>query len=228
MSNFWKVFVAVIITLIIAGGGGWYGANYFADKKLSDKDDQIASTQKALDATNAKLKTATATTSTTKTIDATADWKTYTNSTYGFSFKYPSDWTLKTGSADSLLSINLSSAINEVNGKCRTSGCDLPNTMLLNVFSNITALDTQSTSIKGYLDKKAALADPVYTSVTATTIGNISGYQAKMGPNQIGGGRIFYADLADGKVMNAWFYEADSDAGANITDQIISTFQFTK
>ncbi len=29
-------------------------------------------------------------------VDATADWKTYTDSTHGFSFKYPTNWTLDT------------------------------------------------------------------------------------------------------------------------------------
>lgn len=31
----------------------------------------------------------------TPTIDVTADWKTYTNTTYGYSFKYPNMWTLE-------------------------------------------------------------------------------------------------------------------------------------
>lgn len=48
---------------------------------------------------NIKHKTATpATTPTTTSTSATADWKTYTNSTYGFSFKYPKDWTVKESS----------------------------------------------------------------------------------------------------------------------------------
>ncbi len=33
-------------------------------------------------------------TSTFSTSDATADWKTYTNLTYGFSFKYPKEWSV--------------------------------------------------------------------------------------------------------------------------------------
>lgn len=35
------------------------------------------------------------TTSQTTTADATADWQTYTNTEYGFSFKYPKDWAVK-------------------------------------------------------------------------------------------------------------------------------------
>ena len=33
-----------------------------------------------------------ATKTTTTTADETKDWNTYTNDTYGFSFKYPKDW----------------------------------------------------------------------------------------------------------------------------------------
>ena len=39
--------------------------------------------------------TPTTTVTPTTTTDATTGWKTYTNSTYGFSIKYPSSWTVK-------------------------------------------------------------------------------------------------------------------------------------
>jgi len=36
-------------------------------------------------------------------IDPTADWQTYTNSTYGFNFKYPKDWFADTSNSDSIV-----------------------------------------------------------------------------------------------------------------------------
>lgn len=47
---------------------------------------------------SSKTATTTATTSVSPaaspSADVTANWKTYTNDTYGFSFKYPSDWSI--------------------------------------------------------------------------------------------------------------------------------------
>lgn len=159
--------------------------------------------------------------------DATADWQTYTNSTYGFSFKYPTDWTINIVN-NQLLSLGLNSTENEKNGSCRVSGCDLPNSMSVNLIKNVAELDSQSTSLKNYLDKKASLSDPVYTDVKEVSFGNKTGYQAKLGPNQFGGGKAYFYSFPDGEILKAWFFEEDKDTNADETSKIISTFQFTK
>lgn len=167
------------------------------------------------------------TTTKTTTTDATADWKTYTNDTYGFSFKYPKDWTADKGvnAQNELLSVGLILTTD----KDKLTDTDNPGLAQVHIFSKIKDLDTQNqnpTSIKDYLDKYAKLADPVYIGVTAKTIGGLSGYEAKMGPNQFGGGSVYFVTLNDGKILELRTFNTGIT-----TDQIkniLSTFTFTK
>ncbi len=78
-----KTWLLVLITVIVTGGAVGGGIYYYLDQN-SDKD--IAALQTQLDA----LKKPAATT----VVDSTADWKTYTSTKYGFSAKYPKDWTV--------------------------------------------------------------------------------------------------------------------------------------
>jgi len=85
----------VLITILVAlvfGGGAYYYLNNKAEKEKKDLNSQITDLQKEI----ATLKAAStaATTTPTATADETAGWKTYTNTTYGFSFKYPADYNL--------------------------------------------------------------------------------------------------------------------------------------
>ncbi len=86
-----KVFAAVgliLIGVIIAVAGIWYyvenqtRTNNTADTAV----DETTTTKVSTSSTKAETKTEEKT-------DKTADWKTYTNSTYGFSIKYPTDWS---------------------------------------------------------------------------------------------------------------------------------------
>ncbi len=87
MSNFWKIFITIIITAAIIGGGGYW----YMNKKANDDKAKLQSQIDDLNKQVAELK---ATSSTSATTDETANWKTYTNSTYGFSFKYPANFTV--------------------------------------------------------------------------------------------------------------------------------------
>jgi hypothetical protein len=63
---------------------------------------ELFGTQKAEDSTTIKVATNSAKKATgSATKDETADWKTYTNNTYRFSFKYPDSWEQKTTTTDS-------------------------------------------------------------------------------------------------------------------------------
>lgn len=54
----------------------------------------VGSEQEATEEVAPSVKDETEETATTETTtDETADWKTYTNATYNYSYKYPSDWT---------------------------------------------------------------------------------------------------------------------------------------
>ncbi|HLC44068.1 MAG TPA: PsbP-related protein [Patescibacteria group bacterium] len=95
-----KPWLKVLITIIITGGIVGSVTYYLVQKKATtDKNSlqsQIDDLNKKLAATNAAITAATSTTSTTSsttaTTDPTAEWKTYTNTTYRFSFKYPSTY----------------------------------------------------------------------------------------------------------------------------------------
>lgn len=91
MKTFWIVLITVIITGGIIGGGGYY---YLNSKSVKEKDDL----QSQIDDLNAKIaaaQTALSTTSTgttSITADATAGWKTYTNTKYGFTLTFTDKW----------------------------------------------------------------------------------------------------------------------------------------
>ncbi len=80
MSSFWKVFITAFVSTVIVGGITFYFMNQklIADNK--DKDAKIADLTKQV--------------TDLKDIDTTS-WKTYTNSKYGYSFKYPNDFIVE-------------------------------------------------------------------------------------------------------------------------------------
>lgn len=91
MSSFWKVFIGIAVTLIVAGGGTYYYMNQKLENEKSDLQSQINELNKQIEDLQATQTTAPADSDTDETAGETAGWKTYTNSTYGFSFKYPSE-----------------------------------------------------------------------------------------------------------------------------------------
>lgn len=78
--------ILVIIAALIVGGGVFY---------FLMKSEKIAPTTQNPSASNSQ-----ATPSTTQ--DIAANWKAYHNEQYGFSFKYPSDYTIQDGKPNSI------------------------------------------------------------------------------------------------------------------------------
>ncbi|MEI7791997.1 MAG: hypothetical protein WCI57_00735 [Candidatus Berkelbacteria bacterium] len=118
MKPIWTILITVVATAAVVGGGTYYLINKSADKDKSHLQAQIDDLNaKVTSATKAPSKTvasgttvnsgATVSTGTTVTSGAattgtavanpTASWKTYTNSTYNFSFKYPATFTAVAG-----------------------------------------------------------------------------------------------------------------------------------
>jgi hypothetical protein len=96
MNSMWKMVLTVLVTALVIGGGTYW---YVNDKATTDK----AALQTTIDGLNANVTalnkkvadltpSTTTTPSTPTTTDPTADWKTYANSTYSYSFKYPTNW----------------------------------------------------------------------------------------------------------------------------------------
>lgn len=78
----------VLLAFVI---GGVVGYAVGADWEIAKNTEDAAYAPATSTVTSAT--TASPSTTATTTADPTADWKTYTNSTYGFSFKYPTNWT---------------------------------------------------------------------------------------------------------------------------------------
>jgi len=73
MNKAWIVIIAIVITAAVVGGGAYYYLNNKAEEEKAELEDSETSAT---------------------TTDETADWQTYTNEEYGFSFKYPADWEI--------------------------------------------------------------------------------------------------------------------------------------
>lgn len=79
--------IAVLVAIVF-GGGAYAYMNNKATKEKNDLNAQITELQKQV-ATLGTITTTTPVSSTSVTTDETANWTTYTNTQYGFSYKYP-------------------------------------------------------------------------------------------------------------------------------------------
>ncbi|MCX6810566.1 MAG: hypothetical protein NTY30_02415 [Candidatus Berkelbacteria bacterium] len=148
MSNFWKIFISVVATIIIIGGGTYYTMQ----KRINSmKSDNLASELNNLPKP--------------PSIDGqdTPGWKTYSDKAGVYSFKYPADWTLSENSNNSVTLETpaekkagdqcAADAIKNGGGDCSTLGSELfavytfPNSTKLESSEEIYAL--QDSSING-------------------------------------------------------------------------------
>ncbi len=91
--NAWTaVLMTLLVCVVVAALGMTYLLGRYESKQI-DLENQITELQKTSTSISAS-----------EAVDETADWKTYTNTTYGFSFKYPEDW-IKTDSGEGLVQL---------------------------------------------------------------------------------------------------------------------------
>lgn len=210
------ILVIVLVAVVFGGAGYWFGT-----KKTEDK-------------TTTATPTVTATTSTvasaTTTADPTASWKTYTNSAYGYSYKYPTDLTI----------IDWTSAIKK--------GAEEANKDLLSVVgigknSNFTDYEFSSTVTNDSLDRRKLLAcyelvsdkteTPInFAGLTAYKITCKAGGPSDMAPDvkTKGGEQVVRIIFQKGNyVYELGYDQSDLSKDTSQTfNQIASTFQFTK
>lgn len=108
MNKTWIVIITIIITAAAAVGGAYYYLNNKAEGEKEDLQNQIDELNDQildLQSQSSKADDFSETTTYDESIieDETADWETYTNDEYGFSFKYPSDLKLVTQNAGSFI-----------------------------------------------------------------------------------------------------------------------------
>lgn len=214
--------IAWSLIALLAGSlafGIWAYFNQISD--IYDNSLTISISHKKTTSTKPTTTTATATT------DATADWKTYTNDNYGFSFKYPEDWTKnevntkqdsvkiatftspetaqeivnKTPFVQEDITINYALAAT----KSITNGSGTIGLWLKDKFTNtVTVKDVTKETINGIVFNEAQIqADPSYLGIIAAN----------------SNGDVFSIDFSN--VQNK------SDL-TSIEKTILSTFTFTK
>lgn len=101
LSTILLIVIILAVGIIGASIGYYYGAN-----SATTTTSLITATR-----TTAPKVTTTAVGATTTAVD-TANWKTYTNTDYGFSFKYPGDWNKEENNQNDFSDIIFSSANN--------------------------------------------------------------------------------------------------------------------
>lgn len=215
---FWALVVALFTALLFFV----IGMNYADDKSTS-------STQTDTDIISPDAsETTTASASASAITDVTANWKTYTNDSQGYTFKYPNDWTLAEGSwPNTLVSQGLDTPKQKEAGKCREDGCDLTNSMRIGLFESANKIDQNSNSLRDYLSKNSGGSDKKFSSYEEVEIGAYSGFKAMAGTNTFGGGLYYYLADAKSRVYEFWFLDAENVI-PTISNQILSTFKFSK
>lgn len=94
MSTSAVIGIAVLVAIVF--GGGAYA--YVSSKAASEKKDLNAQiTQLQNQVSSAATATTVPSSSTSATADETANWKTYTNTKYGYSIKFPTDFSAQVG-----------------------------------------------------------------------------------------------------------------------------------
>jgi hypothetical protein len=183
--------------IILAGAGYYFLTQKFQDQK-NDLQSQITTLQNQIKTAQEALTSET----------DTSDWKTYTNETYGFSMKYPSDWTKKTNTGEGLVQIY--SNYSDDQGK------DLaPNQTKTVVYaepsSAITDLQNYVTTNNGKIN-----------SVSDITVGNLSGKKYIVTPEVGTKATVVYV------LKGNTYFEIICMENSDQFDTILSTFQFTQ
>ena len=159
MSTGMIIGIAVLVAIIF-GGGAYAYVNNKAEKEKKDLNAQITQLQSQV----SSAKTAITTPGTTTTTDETASWKSYSDTTTGFSFKYPENFTIYDGNSSADWAtrsgknkLNVSALKMAANGKTNGLGSDLDqvkkdsdiiNAIKNKTILNVPGLDAKNVTVK--------------------------------------------------------------------------------
>lgn len=193
----------VILVAIVSAGGVYVYLNNKENKEKDNLNSQIAELKNEI----SELKNVAAIN------NDTAGWKTYTNSSYGYSFRYPTDWTLN---ASDIKSVTIDSAKNE-----KLRGTIYEGWMEDITVSAYNSLAETDSSLNNDPNVKNA-----FSNVAETTLAGQKAYE------EIEGGFGAYYVLTamnNSRGYKILFGNVDSREKLTLIDkEIISTFQFTK
>lgn len=216
----WRAIAAVLTSVVIVGATGIYIGMAMQAGKTAN--------QTTTDTNSSTTLTTTTATATTPSVSETANWKTYTNSSLGFSFKYPQDWTLSNATTEESQSGKIVSLVSpEAQKQNLPPGYD--RNLVVSYFKDMNSDAARGGSWEGqrtykslvdyFTDQKAPTEN-----IGETAVDGKKGYEVAIG----GFGISFGIMVEYNGIYKLNFSIADSkkDLGS-VEKQILSTFKFT-
>jgi hypothetical protein len=162
----------------------------------------------------------------TPTTDPTVNWKTYTNSVFNYSFKYPLAWSVGTkGQADASTATGII-----ISNPCSYDNGDLCQQIMLTAEKSANKNDVTPDFI---LNQNDVISEKNTSSVSEATVYSFADYQKNYGTS---GRLLFVAVMNNGTVKFTITYEESQKRKTFISpndwqgkptfDQILSTFKF--
>lgn len=203
-----------LIGLVILGAVG-YGIYYLKTQKSNVKSQNDNSKVKNVETPTTPVATPTPITQqpiATTTPDPTADWKTYENKDYGFSFKYPRDWEYNVVS-------NKQVELNKIGKRLVVEGSDMYTIGLFISNGMEDSIDGLYTDLIADTPKEAqaTINKSVINSYSVVIVDTYLQIQTYFLKN-----KISYSFVIPKVMSTSEFNESKS-----IYDQILSTFKFT-
>lgn len=150
--------------------------------------------------------------------DETADWKTYTNDEYGFSFKYPGDWEVR----------DLTSSNQHISDLLGFFGCN-PATTVEDSFYLVQVKSTLSgDEIENILQAISNNSNQELVSNNNISVYDTTAKEIKIRNKTTGETSTQYVIENDSKTYILTGSETNNSQTTKVANQIVKTFQFTK
>ncbi len=217
MSKTWIVTLTIVITAVVAVGASYYYLNNKAEEEKTELQDQIDGFEDDINQLERQVSSLQTTdsdsASTATTTDETADWETYTNEEYGFSFKYPADWLVR----------NLTETNSQIEGLSLFIGTN-PKAYTGDIFFGVEVINKDLSevlielSISSNQTKELSEVEK-YGEITtvAITTNKTTGHTHNS----------YYVEKS-GKTFMIFGEDTNPDETTEIGDQIFETFKFTE
>jgi hypothetical protein len=204
-----KLTVTSVLTALIIGGGTYY---FTTNKANTDK----AALQTTIDSLNKKLADLQNSAATTAA-DPTADWKTYANTDFNFSLKYPLTYTVTDTLQKGGNSINASQ-------KLIIQDIKVAGSPMLEIFINPGGFDATPTNLLYDFSKSGTTLKINSKTKQNIAIGEF-GYD---GTVQIAGTNLGGQKFGNDTYVIRFHYNTGSESLLTTFDQILDSFRFTK